>query len=101
VSDALSLLASLTAGALLGCVFFWGLWLTIAGLDRAEHPARRVLTSVVLRFGLVLLAFLLFARLGGWEHVVAAAIGFALSRFLVIRGTRPRALSSLNKESDT
>lgn len=98
--DALQLLAALATGTLLGFAFFWGLWLTITGLERTGHPARRVLTSALLRFGVVLAGFLLLARIGGWQYLAAGAIGFTVSRFLVIRGTRARLPGSVNNESD-
>ena len=100
MSDALQLLSALSAGVLLGFTFFWGLWLTIAGLERAQRPVRRVLTSLLLRFGVVIAGFYLLARLGSWEHVIAGVIGFVLSRLLVIRRTRAHRLNTVSKESD-
>ena len=100
MSDAVRLLLACSAGLLLGLAFFWGLWLTVSGLDRAEHPVRRVLSSLLLRFGLVIGGFYLLAGLGSWQTVVAAAVGFVLARFLVIRRTRARSLDIVGRGSD-
>lgn len=100
MSYALQLLSALFAGGLLGLAFFWGLWLTIAGFDRAQRPVRKLIASLLLRFGMVFAGFYLLARLGSWEHVVAGVIGFVLSRFLVIRRVRTRPPDAVGQESD-
>ena len=81
----LQLSAALVAGALLGLVFFGGLWTTVSGLDRSTHPALLTLASLLLRFGLALAAFYFLARYAGWQHVLAAVIGFTLPRLFIIR----------------
>lgn len=84
MTTVLLLVASCTAGALLGVIFFWGLWTTLKRLGRERSTAVLLLGSLVLRFGLVLGGFYLLARYAGWEHVLAAALGFTLSRILVV-----------------
>ena len=100
MSDAFLLGLASCAGLLLGLVFFWGLWLTVAGLDHAPHPARRVIASMLVRFGVVIAGFYLLADFGGWQPVTAAGIGFVLSRYLVIRLTRERPVDVVSGESD-
>ncbi len=90
VTFAIGLLGALVAGGVLGVVFFWGLWLTVRGLDRTSHPTARVLVSLVLRFGLVLTAFYVLARHAGWPHVLAAAVGLTIARFGLAHQKRTR-----------
>jgi F1F0 ATPase subunit 2 len=90
VSGAVALLASFVAGGLIGLLFFGGLWLTVRGMNRARRPALRIMASLLLRLCLVLGAFFLLIRYGGWQHAVMAVLGFALLRFAVIRGARIR-----------
>ena len=80
VIETLELLASFAAGGLLGLVVFGGLWLTVRGLDRSRHPALRMLGSLLLRLVLVLGVFYFVIDYAGWQHALAAALGFALLR---------------------
>ncbi|MGD8999617.1 MAG: ATP synthase subunit I [Granulosicoccaceae bacterium] len=89
MSEVLQFTASLTAGSLLGLAFFWGLWATLNGLERAPRPAMRMLVSLLLRFGLVLAGFYFLARYAAWQHVLTAVVGFMLARILVARYIRP------------
>lgn len=84
------LLASFAAGGLAGLVFFVGLWHTVRSLDRAHHPGLRMLGSQALRLALVLGVFYLIVTYGGWQHVLAALLGFTVLRIVVIRRIRPR-----------
>lgn len=97
MSDALAFVASFVAGGLVGLLFFGGLWLTVSGMSRARHPALRMLVSLLLRLGLVLGASYLLIRYGAWQQALFAAIGFALTRYIVIRSARSR---QLQEESD-
>jgi F1F0 ATPase subunit 2 len=84
MNELLPLMASFIAGALLGLAFFWGLWVTLNGLDQARRPALRMVGSLLLRFGLVLGGFYFLARYAGWPHVLAAAIGFTVPRLFLV-----------------
>ena len=88
--DLLQLIASCTVGALLGAAFFWGLWVTVRRLSKASNPAAWILGSLLLRFGLVLAGFYLLALYGDWQQVLAAAVGFTLSRLFMARCLWPR-----------
>ncbi|MGD8325101.1 MAG: ATP synthase subunit I, partial [Gammaproteobacteria bacterium] len=76
VIETLWLLVSFAAGGLLGLVVFVGLWLTVRELDRTRRPALRMLGSQVLRLGLVLGVLYLIIVYGGWQHLLAALLGF-------------------------
>jgi F1F0 ATPase subunit 2 len=90
VVETLWLLVSFAAGGLLGLVVFVGLWLTVRGLDRARRPALRMLGSQALRLGLVLGALYLIIVYGGWQHALAALLGFTALRVVLVRRIRPR-----------
>jgi F1F0 ATPase subunit 2 len=83
------LLISAAAGAVLGSIFFWGLWETVKHLGKARHPALLMLTSVVIRFALVITGFYMMASYGGWEHVLSGLVGFTLLRLFMTRRLQP------------
>lgn len=95
--DMLLFAASFASGALLGLVFFWGLWATVKQLGQRRHPVLMILGSLILRFGLVLFAFYLLAHHGGWQQVLSAAIGFTLMRVFIVH--RLRSATSVTKKS--
>ena len=76
---------SFATGIALGLFFLQGLWLTLRGIDKARRPGLRLLGSMFLRFAVVLAAFYFLARYAGWQHVLAAVIGFSLLRLFIIR----------------
>lgn len=67
-------------GALLGFLFFAGLWLTIQKGLVSEHPGIWFSLSLLLRLSAVVLGFIWVAR-QGWQSLIAALVGF-----LVVRG---------------
>jgi len=89
MTDAAVWSGALLAGAVLGAVFFGGLWWTVQQGAASAVPARWFLGSLVLRTAFVLAGF----------HVVGAGqpgrlglclLGFLLARAVVLRCTRPR-----------
>lgn len=92
MSSSLPLILSAITGALLGLVFFQGLWLTVRRLEQTRHPIVWMLGSLLLRFGLVLVGFFLLARQGDWRLLLAAVAGFSLARLLITRQRRPGAI---------
>lgn len=95
MTNLLPFVASCTAGVLLGLIFFWGLWTTVNWLNHGHHITLLIVGSAILRFSLLLSGFYLVARYAGWGHVLSAALGFMLSRTLVLHHVRP---SSSTKE---
>lgn len=89
------LLIAALAGAVLGVIFFWGLWETVKRLGHSSHPAVWMLASMSIRFALVLLGFYAMARYGGWEHLLVGLIGFTLPRLVMTR--RMQHTSNQNK----
>src|ERR1700722_8321825 len=84
MSDVLPLALALFAGALLGVVFFGGLWWTVQKGVTSETPALWFLGSLVLRFGVILTGFYVVSQ-NHWSRFVACLIGFLMARVIVVR----------------
>ncbi len=109
----LQLLPAFAAGAILGVLFFYGLWLTIKDIDQVRHPAVRMLGSMLLRLSLVLAGLYGVGYYSGFTGVVVAACGFMLARLFVVKRIAPglpayspsstpsRALTQKNSGVDT
>ncbi len=76
------------AGALLGAVFFGGLWWTVRKGVSSEQPAFWFLGSLLLRMSIALAGFYLVSS-GHWERLLLCLVGFVVARWLVARLTRP------------
>jgi F1F0 ATPase subunit 2 len=77
-------LTSFIVGAVIGGVYFAGLWETVRKLPDVEKPVRRVALSFALRMALALSGFYLVMQ-GGWEFLAMAMLGFLLVRELILR----------------
>lgn len=97
MNSLLTISAAAAAGALLGLLFFQGLWITIRNLQAVRHPAALMLGSLLLRFAVVLGGFYLLARYGDWPHLLAAAAGLTLVRILLLRRKPPPGLKQEHK----
>ena len=75
-------------GAVLGVVFFGGLWWTIRKSLYSKRPALWIFGSLLLRMGIVAAGFYLFSE-RHWERLLLCLLGFIAARFGVIRLTRP------------
>lgn len=88
----LTIVAALTGGALLGLLFYGGLWLTVRRLPSVRHPALLVLASLTGRLALAAGGLYLLAAGNGWR-LLAAAVGFLALRFVLAR-TLPAPLGA-------
>ena len=79
------ILVGTLAGALLGGLYFGGLWLTIRRMDEARRPALRVGISYLARLALAAAAFGLLAARGGFPAVASALVAFLAVRYLLVR----------------
>jgi len=79
MNSILILAASGVAGAVLGLGFFGGLWWTVRRIPVSRHPGLLVMTSLLLRMGVVLTCFYLILQLH-WQALIAALVGFTLAR---------------------
>lgn len=74
------LLGGLVVGAVLGVVYFGGLWWTVQRLRTWRRPQSALLASFVVRAAVVLPAFV-FLALQGALWLVGALLGFLAARF--------------------
>ncbi len=81
------LVASLTAGILLGALFFGGLWWTARRGLTAANPALWFGLSALARMALVLAVFYYIAR-AGWPSLLACLCGMLIARLAVTHLTR-------------
>jgi len=72
------------AGALLGVLFFGGLWYTVRKGLASERPWIWFLSSLLLRTGIVVTG-IYFVSDGSWERLLACLVGFVVARFVVTR----------------
>ena len=93
----LQLLPAFAAGASLGVLFFYGLWITIKNIDQARNPAARMLGSMLLRLSVVLTGFYSVGYYTGFTGLLAAASGFMLARLLIVSRIAPIVPSRLNR----
>jgi F1F0 ATPase subunit 2 len=87
IALAIELLAFAAIGAVLGALYFGGLWLTIRQLPRLSHPMLWLLISTLTRLGLVLAAFYLVSQ-GQWQRLLACLAGFVAMRFYLLHRAR-------------
>ena len=93
----LPLVASCTAGVLLGLVFFGELWAAVNQLSQGRYTTDWMLGSFVFRISLLLTGFYLLARHAGWEHVLSAAVGLMVLYRDPRRGRRTDAARVLER----
>jgi len=89
MESALTLVIPLTAGALLGLLYFGGLWQTLRRLPGSRHPWRLLAASYTVRLAVALGGFHLVMD-GAWERMAAAMVGFLAVRAAMIRGLGPK-----------
>jgi F1F0 ATPase subunit 2 len=77
----------LSAGGLLGVIFFGGLWWTVRLGMLSPWPALWFLGSFALRTTISLAGFYLVGH-SGWHRLVACLVGFVIARVLVTWFTR-------------
>lgn len=87
MNDTLALMLAWLAGALLGALFFGGLWWTVRKSLTTTRPALWVFGSLLLRMGVTMAGFYLVSG-GDWQRLFSCLVGFILARQLVTRLTR-------------
>jgi F1F0 ATPase subunit 2 len=87
MSETWSLLPALLAGALLGAIFFGGLWWTILKCVSSRWPAALFLASLVLRTSATVAGFYFISH-GDWRKILACLLGFLVARIFVTRLNR-------------
>ena len=87
---------ALGAGALLGGIFFGGLWWTVRKSFSSGRPALWIFGSLMARTGTVLAGFYFVAD-GQWQRLLACLLGFAAARVTVIRLSRTMGAASFGE----
>ena len=87
MSETMILATDLVAGALLGGLFFGGLWWTVRRALCSKSPALWFLSSLLLRTGITLAGFY-FVSGGHWPRLLVCLLGFLIARVMVTRLTR-------------
>jgi F1F0 ATPase subunit 2 len=82
--QALSWVATLFGGMVLGVVFFGGLWWTVRRGIQSAVPAGWFAVSWLIRSSVVLGGFYSVSR-GEWRRLLACLLGFWLARWLLLR----------------
>lgn len=89
MSSVLSLAFALLAGAVLGLVYFGGLWLVVRRLPQWRHPVLVMVASFIVRTAVVVLGFLALLD-GQWQRAIALLAGFVAARVVLSSRLRPR-----------
>jgi F1F0 ATPase subunit 2 len=76
---------SLVLGIGLGLFNFGGLWITVSRMTRARHPALMLAGSYLVRLTVLGACFILLARGGHWERILACLAGVILVQATVVR----------------
>ena len=94
------MLLSFAAGALLGAIFFGGLWWTVNNLTGSRRPALLIVASFLVRTAAVLAGFYLILRSDqeGWQRLLAALGGFIVVRMAALFLARPAKTALPGKE---
>ena len=77
MTETLGLVQAGMVGALVGAIFFGGLWQTVRKAVSSTQPALWFLASILLRTGATLAGFYFVSR-GHWERLPACLLGFVL-----------------------
>ncbi|MEO7728298.1 MAG: ATP synthase subunit I [Burkholderiales bacterium] len=81
------LASALLAGALLGMMFYGGLWWTVQRGVSSERVALWFLASLLVRMGVALAGFYFVAG-GHWQRLLLCLLGFVTARAAVTWLTR-------------
>ena len=87
MNEILLLTLALSAGVVLGAVFFGGLLWTVRKGVASTQPALWFLGSMLLRMAIALAGFY-FVSGGHWERLLSCLAGFVLARVVVTRWSR-------------
>jgi F1F0 ATPase subunit 2 len=88
MSDSLTLVLACVAGALLGTIFFGGLWWTIRKTLSSKQPGLWIFGSLLLRMSIALTGIVLVSG-SHWERLLLCLVGFFIARFVVTWLTGP------------
>jgi F1F0 ATPase subunit 2 len=88
MNEIAALALAVVAGAVLGAIFFGGLWWTVSWGIRSSRPALWFLGSLLLRTSMVLGGFYWVGHTD-WQRLGACLLGFIVARLLISRLLKP------------
>jgi F1F0 ATPase subunit 2 len=104
MTDAGDLIAAALAGAVLGTIFFGGLFWSVRKVMTTRHPATWTFASLTLRVGFVLAGFYVVGH-DDWSRWAACTAGFVLTRLvatqMAIRDRAPRQPAETGDASES
>jgi F1F0 ATPase subunit 2 len=86
--EVLSLASTLAAGAVLGAIFYGGLWWTVRRGVSSKRAALWFSASLLLRMGAALAGFYFVAG-AHWQRLLLCLLGFVIARVALTQLTRP------------
>ena len=84
MNETLPMVLAWAAGAMLGAIFFGGLWWTVRKGVSSQRPVLWFAGSLLLRTSIVLTGFY-FVSGGHWERLLLCLLGFFMARLVVTR----------------
>jgi F1F0 ATPase subunit 2 len=87
MSEAAFLVLAGAQGALLGALFFGGLWWTVHRAVSSTQPGIWLIVSLTVRTLIVVAGFWLVSH-GDWQRLTSCLLGFIFARVFVLRLTR-------------
>ena len=80
----IELTVSFFSGALLGLLYFRGLWWTVARFRKSANPLVIYLLSLIIRTGLLIACLFLLLQLGPVQ-MLTGLVGFFIVRIVMVR----------------
>ncbi len=90
IEHSLAVIGSLVWGAILGLVYFGGLWLTVRRVTTGKHQAIVMLGSFIIRNALMVIGFFPVIR-QGWQYALICLASIIIVRFILIRRIHGRS----------
>ncbi len=84
MTEAWTLVLAWVAGAMLGAMFFGGLWWTVRKAVSSPRPAAWFFVSMLLRTSLALAGMYVVSG-GRWQRLLLCLLGFVMARVIVMR----------------
>ena len=84
MNDFLTLTLAGAAGAVLGAIFFGGLWWTVRRGMTSPRPVLWFFGSLLVRMGIAVTGFY-FVGNGDWRRLMVCLLGFLVARIIVTR----------------
>lgn len=92
--DLLFLVLMFLCGAILGGLYFTGLWFTVRRIHNGKRPVFWLIFSMAVRMVLLLLVFYAILSYGNWVHLLAVLAGFVVLRMYYTRRMRSQVTAS-------